>query len=217
MHRILVFAAVLAALALLAPWARAQDAAPEPILAGKVTRLQGQAFALRGRDRLPLFEDDSVFVGDALSTGIETRLELELKDGTMLTLSDDTGFRIDALEHTPGAFGGRALLDLAKGAFRAVTGRITQTENPDFTVRTPLAEIGIRGTDFWGGFLAPDALDVFLLSGGDVAVRNARGVTVLAEPGQGTTVSSADEAPGQVKVWPQDKVDRAMATVAFND
>jgi hypothetical protein len=33
--------------------------------------------------------------------------------------------------------------------------------------------------------------------------------------GQGTNVAGPDEAPGAVTIWPQDKVDRALSTVAF--
>lgn len=191
--------------------------APALELAGKVTRIQGEATVQRGQAPVPLAVDDAVFVGDALSTGVEARLELEMNDGTLLTLSDNTHFSITEMDYAPGTDGGHALLNLASGAFRAVTGRLTDTVNPDFTVNTPLASIGIRGTDFWGGFLSADALDVFLIDGHNVVVRNERGTTVLAKAGEGTTVGAMDEAPGPVKVWPQDKVDRAVATVMFND
>jgi len=219
MHRILILATVLAALILSPILGRAQDqgAAPEPVLAGKVTRLQGKAFVQRGQVPEPLALDDAVFLGDALSTGPEARLELELADGTVITLSDGTFFSITEFDYNPGTDGGRALLNLAGGAFRAVTGRLTQTVAPDFTVQTPLASIGIRGTDFWGGFLSAEALDVLFISGEhNVRIANERGTTLLRQPGEGTTVSP-DQAPSGVKVWPQEKVDRALGTISFNE
>jgi hypothetical protein len=81
-------------------------------------------------------------------------------------------------------------------------------------VTTPVATIGIRGTDFWGGPIDEQALGVFLIEGA-VSVSNAAGEAILDQPGQGTNIGAPGAAPGPVTIWPQDKVDRAFATVTF--
>jgi hypothetical protein len=48
-----------------------------------------------------------------------------------------------------------------------------------------------------------------------VRVSNAAGTQTLARPGQGTNIGVPGKAPGLVTLWPQAKIDRAMATVAF--
>ncbi len=78
---------------------------------------------------------------------------------------------------------------------------------------TPFAVIGIRGTDFWSGPI-DGAFGVLLLEGA-VSVTNTAGTVSLTVPGQGTNLTGPDQAPGAVTIWPQDKADRALATVAF--
>lgn len=74
-------------------------------------------------------------------------------------------------------------------------------------------DIGIRGTDFWGGLsLTPDALEVVMLEGKGVYVRNASGRTELQEAGSGTTVT-AGNAPTAPASWPAEKVQRAVQTI----
>jgi hypothetical protein len=81
-------------------------------------------------------------------------------------------------------------------------------------VTTPFATVGIRGTEFWGGPIDDQALGVFLIDG-IVSVSNAAGQQILNRPGQGTNIATPGMAPGPVTFWPQDKVNRAIATVTF--
>jgi hypothetical protein len=84
----------------------------------------------------------------------------------------------------------------------------------DVSVTTPFAAIGVRGTEFWGGPIDDQALGVFLIEGA-VRVSNAAGARILERPGQGTNIARSGAAPGPVTLWPPDKVNRALATVAF--
>jgi hypothetical protein len=81
-----------------------------------------------------------------------------------------------------------ALFDLAQGAFRSVTGFITRRAHR-FEVRTAVATIGVRGTDFWGGYgLTENGLDVLMLEGKGVYVQTEAGTVELDKAGLGTTV-----------------------------
>jgi hypothetical protein len=50
----------------------------------------------------------------------------------------------------PPAPGSHMLLSLLKGGFRAVTGLIGKANHDDYSLATPIATIGIRGTDYLG-------------------------------------------------------------------
>jgi len=100
------------------------------------------------------------------------------------------------------------------GAFRFVSGQVSKLARSDVNVTTPVATLGIRGTEFWGGPIDDQALGVFLVEGA-VRVSNARGMRTLRRPGEGTNIAARGRAPGPVTIWPQAKVDRALATVTF--
>ena len=97
---------------------------------------------------------------------------------------------------------------------RFVSGKLTKLASSDVSVTTGVATLGIRGTEFWGGPIDDQALGVFLVTG-VVSVSNAAGEQILSRPGQGTNIATPGSAPGPVTFWPQDKVDRAVATVTF--
>ena len=96
-----------------------------------------------------------------------------------------------------------------------VTGAITKTSNPNFTVNTPIGSIGVRGTDFWSGNLNNDeSIDVVLLeSEHTVEVSNQYGKVVLTQTGEGTTLLP-NKPPLSPRKWPQQKLNRALKTVA---
>jgi hypothetical protein len=100
------------------------------------------------------------------------------------------------------------------GALRFLSGQVSKLARSDVSVTTPAATIGIRGTEFWGGPIDNQVLGVFLIEGA-VRVSNAAGARILNRPGQGTNIARAGAAPGPVTIWPQDKVNRALATVTF--
>ena len=99
-----------------------------------------------------------------------------------------------------------------KGAFRALTGAITQRRHR-VEVKTVVATIGVRGTEFWGGLnLTPDSLDVVMLKGKGVYVVNAAGRVELVQAGTGTTVK-AGKSPSEAVAWAAPKVQRAVETI----
>lgn len=184
-------------------------------VAGKVNRLQGAAFANHRDSSDNLYPGSSVMVGDHIVTGHNSRVLLEMMDGTMLTLGEDTEFVISAYHYSKQARQGSAALELIRGVFRAVTGAIGKLKERDFKVRTSVASIGIRGTDFWGGFYFSKSLDVALLGGNGIYVENAAGRVEVTSIGDGTTINSANEKPGTPKRWGDKKLNAAKQSVAF--
>lgn len=161
-------------------------------------------------------EGDHIQAGDQLYSGDASRMEFEFADGTNATLSEFTRFSVDEYQWSESLEEPSAEFTLNQGAFRIVTGLITQVSSPRFAVNTPNASIGIRGTDFWGGYLDPGLIDVLFVAGEhSIEISNSLGTAVLTTPGEGVTVADA-QAPGEVRVWGQAKVDRAVATITFD-
>jgi hypothetical protein len=152
---------------------------------------------------------------DTIVTGLDARTSLKFNDGTITTLGSDSEMLIKQYKWSADDKTPSAEFELIKGVFRTVTGLITKVKTPSYTVKTPMGSIGIRGTDFWGGYLDKDAIDVLFVEGDhEIVITNEFGTTILTKPGQGTTIK-AGQAPTAAKVWPQHKVDRAVNSTSF--
>lgn len=201
---------IVSALALFC-FAGGRAAAQEAI--GAVSRIQGEASGTRGDATQALGPNASVFPNEVVSTGDGTRLELMFKDNTRLTLSEKTKLTLDTYVFDRAAGLGTIKFEVV-GAFRFLSGRVSKLAKTAVNVTTPVANIGIRGTEFWAGPIDNQALGVFLIDGA-VTVSNPAGAQTLSQPGQGTNIAAPGAAPGPVTLWPSDKVNRALATVTF--
>lgn len=201
LHRLIVIAVTL-----LSGFGGGQVAAQEAI--GAVSRIQGETSGTRGGATRALGLNASVFLNEVVSTGEAARLEVTFTDGTQVTLGEKAELTLDTFVFNPAAGSGTIKFGVV-GAFRFLSG-----QSSDVSVTTPVATLGIRGTEFWGGPIDNQALGVFLIEGA-VRVSNAAGEQILSQPGQGTDIATPGAAPGSVTLWPPDKVNRAIATVTF--
>ena len=178
---------------------------------GKVDRVQCEARGTIDGATSALSVDATVFAGEAISTGADARLALTLADGTTLTLGERASLTLDDFIFRPA--GETRFRASVVGAFRFVSGKLGPHAKRDAEVTTPVATIGVRGTDFWGGPINGE-FGVVVLEG-SVTVTTRGGTIVLRAAGQGTDIAGADTPPGQVKIWAKAKLDRAIATVTF--
>lgn len=208
---------------------RAQDQAPaaenlrplpEPKIlkleqVGSVARIRGvvEADDINGEVRV-LRLGHPIFRGDRLITGPGTRLQIALKDGTTFTLGETSRISIDDYVFDEAENTGGALFRLTKGVFRMATGAIAELAGEPLRVRTPVATIGIRGTEFWG-LQSAEQLQLVLLSGAAVYAENAAGRTEVTEPGFVTVVTGPDVAPTPSVRLPPDLLAEAAETVSF--
>lgn len=180
---------------------------------GSVSRIQGESHGTVNGATEALSLDSSVFLDEVVTTGEEARLEVTFADGTQLTLGERAEMTLDTFVYDPSGGTGTVKFGVV-GAFRFVSGQASKLASADVSVTTPVATVGIRGTEFWGGPIDDQELGVFLIDGA-VSVANAAGEQILDEAGEGTNIAAPGEAPGPVTFWPQDKVDRALAAVTF--
>ncbi|HQQ64145.1 MAG TPA: FecR family protein [Pseudomonadales bacterium] len=204
-----IFAAALLVITALAAQASNNSAAVVLATNGTVTIQRGGA-ALPATRKSTLVEHDEIHTGD------NARAQLRFADGTVTTLGANTIFVIKTYQwKSDNKQEADAGFQLVQGAFRTVTGHILDAQGSRFNVTTPVGVIGIRGTDFWGGYLDGDNVDVLLIDGKHaVTISNKSGTVILNKPGEGTTLRADQGAPA-VKVWPKEKVGRAVATIAW--
>jgi len=180
---------------------------------GTVSRIQGVASGTHAGTTRMLAPNASIFLNEVVSTGDAARLEITFIDRTQVTLGEKAQLTLDTYVFNPTA--GRGSIKFgAVGAFRFLSGQLSKLARSDVSVTTPVANIGIRGTEFWGGPIDGQPLGVFLIAG-RVRVSNTAGGRTLRRPGQGTNIATRGAAPGPVTIWPPDKVRRAVATVTF--
>lgn len=72
---------------------------------------------------------------------------------------------------------GEIVLQATKGAFRFASGRIEGLKQNKIAVSTPIADIGVRGTELWGGPL--DEYGVLVLEG-EITASNQAGSATLS-------------------------------------
>jgi hypothetical protein len=135
---------------------------------------------------------DGLVMGDGVSTGADSRLQIMLLDESAITLGPQAELTIDEFVYDP-ADGDAAALSarLAKGAFRLVTGAIAR-QNPEGTsVQLPNAVLTVRGTTVLGACAATCV--VALAGSGDantagkkpstVTLKSPKGEVTLKRPG----------------------------------
>lgn len=184
-------------------------------LVGQVLAKQGNVTITSQGKVIKAKRKSALIEQDIITTDTKAKASIKFNDGTLTTLGNNSQMTITKYNWAEGSKRPVAEFELVKGVFRTVTGVITKVKNPSYQVNTPMGSIGIRGTDFWGGYLNDDAVDVLFVGGEhEIVVSNEFGTTVLTEPGQGTTIK-AGKAPSPAKVWPQSKVNRAVKTITF--
>ena len=114
---------------------------------GNIGALKGTATVTRSSSTLDVKNGMVLNVQDKIITTSGSRVQVILKDNTVVTIGPDSIFVFDAYK-----FGGKSdsevKMHIDRGFFRSVTGKIGKLAPERFKVKTASATIGIRGTDF---------------------------------------------------------------------
>lgn len=179
-------------------------------MAGSSTEVRNQATAEFAKTARPLSPGTSVMIQDTLKTGEQSRLRVRLLDQSSLTLGAQAELLIDNFVYNPGKTQ-QAVLNLFKGALRYIGGHAGGTTPKAVEIKTPIAVLGVRGTDFWAGPI--DGETGVLVLQGRVDVQSRYGLVTL-RPGEGTMIQDNGQL-SQPKVWGEEKKARALEMVRF--
>lgn len=86
-----------------------------------------------------------VYSGDRIKTGGSGQAQIVFADNTRLVVGPNSSIVIDKYVYNPGSSGAQVSMQLAKGAFRFISGR---GSDRNVRITTPSATLGIRGTAF---------------------------------------------------------------------
>ena len=184
----------------------------QEVVAGKVTRIKGSAIAIQNAQPRILGVGADIRLGDIISTGPESRLEMRMRDDAIFTLGARTNFVVMEYEFKDDV--GGSAMRLMSGAVNIVTGKIAQLASATNRIETEFATISIRGTALWLGTITED-FEVVMWKGKGVFVTNRAGDAEITKPNNGVLISGPDEEPDPPVDWAPDKICAARATVEF--
>ena len=137
---------VLAVLAL-----AASMAASSPVIAqdssGMVVASRGEVIALSNGGSRELKQGDFVYVSDEIMTTNRSFVVLQFQDGAKVTVRPDSTLIIEQYLYNGNAED-EAELNLVSGGLRVITGAMAKSNPENYKVRTPVALMGVRGTEF---------------------------------------------------------------------
>jgi hypothetical protein len=96
--------------------------------------------------------------GDTLVSEKNTYAQIRFVDNSEVTLKPGTTFRVENFNYDAGKpEADSASFDLVKGGLRSITGLLGKRNKEKFSLKTPSATIGIRGTTFIVQYVPPPA------------------------------------------------------------
>jgi len=114
---------------------------------GTIMVAKGDAQIKRAHKLLPVKNGMDILKGDEIITKKKARIQVMLNDDTVITIGPNSSFSfVDYF--FDGSKKSTIKMQANRGFFRSVTGKIGKIAPQRFKVKTKLATIGIRGTDF---------------------------------------------------------------------
>jgi len=112
---------------------------------GKISDFKPPSYIERGSQRIEIKTGMGLEMGDVIVTGKGGFTKIILNDESLVSLSEDTGLKVDDLLITKTER--RGLLSLIKGRIRCLVIKFAKISS-SFNVQTGSAVVGVRGTEF---------------------------------------------------------------------
>lgn len=170
-----------------------------------IASLEGKVELLReGTDTPAGAEKDmKVFAGDTIKTGPGGKCSLAWNRGNVAVVTPLTTLKIDLLESSSVTGTEKSSFNLTRGSVFAKAKKLNN-KNSSFTVRTPVALAGVRGTTFKAEIDENKKMTAKCLDGA-LAVTGEGGEEVIVGAGMKTGVSEG-EAPGEARQMSQEEL-----------
>ena len=171
---------------------------------GDIREHIGSAALERQSGQTEIVKDGSVpdvQMNDTAITG-QGRMLIEFLDKEELSLTEHTEIYIDEVYYDPDPSKSKMAMRMVLGTARFTSGTGAKIDKANIDIRTPTAQIGIRGTDFTTTIDEIGRTTLVLLpdektgkSSGEITITNAGGTITLNRAWQTTVVSSYDKIP----------------------
>jgi len=118
-----------------------------PRSVGQVIQARGKTFSISQTDKKRNLEVGSeVFVGDRMFTGVKGFIRLSMIDEAKIDLRCNSEMLIEDYQLMRG--GNRSVIYLIKGSMNKITGSIGKLADDLYELHTPVATVGVRGTEY---------------------------------------------------------------------
>jgi uncharacterized membrane protein YgcG len=145
------------------------------------------------KEERKLARGDNVRQDEIIEVNSDAQGEFKLDDDTKLALGPGSRLVLDKFVYDSDKKAGSIILNMAKGAFRFITGVATK---PTYVINTPNASITVRGTIF-DVYVLPDKSVWVLLHEGALEATGKKNVCrVLDRPGQMMYIASNGAVTG---------------------
>lgn len=173
-------------------------AGPLPAKVGEVERLRGEV-TLQGPGVAPyaVRQGEALDETQVLRTGADGEAVLRFVDNALLVLRPNSEVELARYRYQADDPSSATTLRLLRGGLRFVTGLVGKMNRDQVQVLTPVATIGVRGTDFDTVYRAErqgdlDAGSYTCVTEGGTYMRDERGQVLEILAGQTGFVTSAD-------------------------
>ena len=163
-----------------------------------VAVLQGSASVKRGEENKPIALGDTLLPGDVVQTGKDSSVALQLVDGSKLLVLKESELKLDRLSSFPKTGMAATELQLARGRVESQVKKFKGAASR-YEIRTPMAQLGVRGTDFRVG-VDEGSSSSEVLEGGVKASANA--ATVEVQKGFGTRIALGQPPSAPIELLP---------------
>jgi hypothetical protein len=163
-------------------------------------------------EKLPVKSDKKLYEEVNLVSYKDARVHATLIDGSKLMLGENSEIKLNKFLLSDNQAIGE--LTVLKGAFRMISGEINKQEGGKLEIKTPLATIGIRGTDFWG-LQNNESLTLALIDNGVIDVTSNSGENVLMNNDMTFITINANGEISDIQELPLEVLQEAAKTVAI--
>jgi hypothetical protein len=147
---------------------------------GQVIWVKGSVKATQGTVTRVLERRGALYAHDVITTDDTGSGEIAFTDSSVFTLRASTELKIDDYaykkDQPPGT--DKSVMTLVKGGFRTITGAIPKNNPDGYQMNTPVATIGVRGTDYSAYYTAAEGL-ITRIDVGSISVKNESGTVEL--------------------------------------
>lgn len=114
---------------------------------GQVIKNKGKTFVIsNNNEQRDLDIGSEIFVGDRVFTGVKGFIRLNMIDEAKIDLRCNSEMLIEDYQLLRG--GNRSVIYLIKGSLKKFTGTIGKMADDVYEMHTPLATVGVRGTEY---------------------------------------------------------------------
>jgi hypothetical protein len=127
----------------------AQSAATGPIVIGNAVVVVGHASLEEAHRHASLARGDAIAQGSTIETGADGYVYITTVDQGFISVRPNSSLSIERYEYDPTAPDRTVIkLVLHKGIVREISGKGAQAAREHYRMNTPVAALGVRGTDF---------------------------------------------------------------------